>query len=238
MEERGEKALSMPKLFFSQPRRTVILCLLAIGVAPVTSLAKPELNRGRKMNQLPPDILQIPNLKATHPPQAVAVLVSALLAMERIVSQKSDLETEEKIIGKVEYTYPKGPGGPLSCRFKIAEFSYFNGGFKRNEDSSPWYKCGLLIAEDEDPHPVNVAPGFYRNALGLVFEKSLRRDPLPQYSNDSINIFYFRSEKNQNIQYAFESSLETSDLQEQFPKNFFQVEIINKALEKQQSRNL
>lgn len=211
-------------------RRAIVIGLFAIGIAPIASLAKLEFNRGRKINQPLPDILQIPNLKATHPPQAVAVLVSALLAMERIVSQKSDLETEEKIIGEVEYTYPKGPGGPLSCRFKIAEFSYFNGDFERNEDSSPWYKCGLLIAEDGDPHPVNVTPGFYKNALGLVFEKNLSTPP--QYSNDSINIFYFRSKKNQNIQYAFESSLETSNLQEQFPKNFFQVEIINKALEK------
>ncbi len=219
-----------PSSFF-RLRRAVVISLFTSAFAPIFGFGKDELNQEQKIDSPSPDILQIPNLKATHPPQAIAALVNALLAIERIVSQKSDLETEEKIIGEVGYTYPKGPGGPLSCHFKTPEFSYFNGFFKRNKESSPWYKSELVIAEERDPHPINVTPSFYKNALSLVFEKCERRDPPPQYSNYSVNIFYFRSKRNPNIQYIFESSLGTSNLQEQFPKNFFHVDIINKALE-------
>jgi len=183
------------------------------------------------MNELPPEVLQFPKLKATHSPQAIQVLVSILLAMERIVSQKSDFAAERSVIGKVEYSYPKGPGGPRSCSFNSIGFSYFNGGFDRKTDSSPWYKSDLLIAERQDPHPINVTPAFYEHALGLIFEKNLRRDPLLEYSNPSVNKFYFHSKNNPSIQYIFTAFLGGSDLKEHFPKNFFLVEIVNAALE-------
>lgn len=183
------------------------------------------------MNALAPDVLQFPNLKATYPPQAIPVLVNTLLAMERIVSQKSDFAAEKPVIGKIEYSYPKGLGGPRSCSFDSVGFSHFHGGFDRKTDLSPWYKAELLIAKRQDPHPINVTPVFYEQALNLVFEKNLRRDPPPEYSNPSVNKFYFHSKNNPNIQYIFTAFLGGSDLKEQFPKNFFLVEIVNAALE-------
>lgn len=224
--------MSGPKADIYLLRRALIMSLIAVGLTPAASLAQPVSFRGRKMNALPPDVWQIPNLKATYPLQAIQVLVSTLSAMERIVSQESNFAVEKPVIGKMEYGYPKGSGGALVCFFDSVEFARFGGSFRRKTDTSPWYISKLLIAERQDPHPINVTPVFYEDALGLVFEKSIRKDYRPHYDNDSENEFYFHSKKNPNIQYIFTAFLGGSDLKEHFPKNFFLVQVVNTALEK------
>lgn len=183
------------------------------------------------MNTLSPDVLQFPNLKATHPPEAILVLVEVLLAVTRIVNQESDIDTEKPILGNIEYSYPKGPGGPLTCFFNSVKYPLrFGGGFRRKTDTGPWYKSHLLSGHDNDPHPVNVTPAFYENALNLVFDKNVRENPLPGYANPSVNKFYFHVKANPNIQYIFTASLESSNLKEHFPKNFQEVDVINSEL--------
>lgn len=223
--------MSEPKADIYLLRRALITGLVAVGMTPVASLAQLASFRGKKMNALPPDIWQIPNLKATYSPTAIQVLVSTLLAMERIVSQESNFAVEKPIIGKMEYGYPKGPGGPLVCFFDSVKFARFGGSFRRKTDTSPWYISKLLIAERQDPHPINVTPAFYEHALGLVFEKSVRKEYRPKYDNDSENTFHFRSKSKPNIKYIFTAFLGGSSLDEHFPKNFFEVEIVDTRLE-------
>lgn len=184
------------------------------------------------MNALPSDVLQFPNAKSKHPPEAIQTLVDILLAMTRVVIQQSDFKKEKSILGEIEYGYPKGPGGPVVSFFKSVRYPSFVGGFDRKTDNSPWYKGGLVIAHQNELHSINVTPAFYEHALGLAFDKSFRRDPPPGYVTPSTNKFYFHAKANPHIHYIFSASLESSNLNEQFPRNFREIEVVNSDLDR------
>jgi hypothetical protein len=159
-------------------------------------------------------------------------------AMSRIIAQKSTFENEKDILGKLDYIYPKDPREDITyITFSITgkhagAFEIHAGAFERIDSKHPWNKCGIRITDDQRPYKMGLSKLFFSEALGLVFEKSIFDEtdgkPLPAY-----NLFYYYKKiGNHKLQYVFESRPDASNLHDEYPKGFHEVNIYDISLQK------
>lgn len=154
-------------------------------------------------------------------------------SMSRIIAQQSAFEKEKKILGDIEYTYPKDPKKEIELAFFDAPLTGHIGSFNRISGKHPWHEGGMIIFSDQMPYTMGITQYFFSEALGLIFDKAVISKN--QEKNHPPNhVFYFHKYIGDfQLQYIFETRSDTSNLKDGYPKSFHRVRIYNTSILKE-----